>query len=299
MKKLVIATAVASALMAGAAAADTTVYGRLNISYTMDDDGAGTETAGLQNEASRFGMKGSEDLGNGMSAVYQIEYGVSAETQGSNASLRVGMVGLKGDFGTFAMGTMWTPSYLLVRGNADPFNAIGANVYAGNFPAATRAPDAVAYINKFGDVDFAAAIVTSDATDDAQDAFDIAVSIPVGPVTVGIAAADIKDKLATALGTAEHSPTAVSVKYAGGAFSASAVMLDTDNAAGDTWTSVTVAFDMTAKNTITLQMEDDENDTGTNVGISHALSKRTTAFLEIQSGDLDGDETAISLKHNF
>ncbi len=291
MKKLVIATAVASALMAGAAAADTTVYGRLNLSWgtaTPATTGAADEV-GFTDEASRFGMKGSEDLGNGMSTVYQIEYGVEADAHKSSPALRVAIVGLKGDFGTVQMGTQWTGSYLLARGDADPFNAIGGNVYGGGFPAATRTGDSIAYINKFGAATVAFAVVSADATDETVDAWDLGVSIPVGPVTLGIAAADVKNG---------NSPTAVSVKYADGALSAAATMFDTDNAAGDTWTSVVVGFDMTAKNTITLQMEDDETNTGTNVGISHALSKRTTAFFEVQSGDF-GDDTRVSLKHNF
>lgn len=294
MKKSAILATAITAIMAGTAVADTTVYGRLNLSWGLFESAGGAESNGLTNEASRFGFKGSEDLGNGISTVYQIEYGVGADTQGSAAGLRVGMVGLKGDFGTVAMGTMWTPSYSLVRGNADPFNSIGGNVYAGNFPAATRATDVVAYINKFGDISFQAAILSSETTDEVKDGHDIAISLPVGPVTLGVAIGDISDPYAAGN---ERSPTAFSVKYAEGDLTAAVVVLDGDNDA--TATSIMAAYNLSSANTVTVQLEDDDADsTGTNFGFAHKMSKRTTAFVEVQTGDF-GDDTRVSLKHNF
>ena len=89
MQKKIIALAVAAALTAPAMAfAEVTVYGLANLSMDMVSDGADSTNAGwngapvatkaaktnqLVNNNSRLGFKGSQDLGGGLSAIFQIE----------------------------------------------------------------------------------------------------------------------------------------------------------------------------------------------------------------------------------
>ena len=96
MKKQLIAAAVATAIAAPmAASADVTVYGKLHYSIdsidydssmsgTIPDTGMDSEVAGYDGSAvnshdSFFGIKGSEDLGNGLSAVFQMEFSISGD----------------------------------------------------------------------------------------------------------------------------------------------------------------------------------------------------------------------------
>jgi predicted porin len=88
MEKKLLTVAIAAAL-AGATAvaqADTTLYGNLNesINYSKVDD-AGTSDPGaggadndddwnMRSNTSSLGVRGSEDLGNGLSAIYQAEW---------------------------------------------------------------------------------------------------------------------------------------------------------------------------------------------------------------------------------
>lgn len=81
MQKKLIAIAIAAALAPAAAAADTSninVYGRLNVSLDSQTEVTG-QSAGLavNTNSSRFGIKGSEDLGDGYSAIFQVETNVN------------------------------------------------------------------------------------------------------------------------------------------------------------------------------------------------------------------------------
>ena len=61
---------------------------------------------------SRIGLKGSEDLGGGLKAVFTYEFGslTPDEDENSIGKTRVSTVGLQGGFGTFLMGRMASPS---------------------------------------------------------------------------------------------------------------------------------------------------------------------------------------------
>ena len=78
MNKTLIAAAVSAALMAPVAAqADATIYGRIHNGIAIaDSDGPDGSTTDLNNGGSRFGIKASSDLGNGLtaSAHYRVHY---------------------------------------------------------------------------------------------------------------------------------------------------------------------------------------------------------------------------------
>ena len=299
MKKTTAILASAVALvMAGSAIAETTVYGRARMELAVasgDKDNNGVDdNIGLQNSSSRFGFKGSEDLGNGMSAIYKFELGYNADNkaQGGIAN-RIGMVGLKGDFGTFAMGNMWTPTYNLVDGNLDPFN--GSNM---GYPAiAFRAGDALAYANKFGDVKFQLAVVSNNSgtEDDLMDAYNVAVNFPAGPVSIGLGIHSNTD----------DSATVVSVNYKGDGFGLGFGYQDADKLANVKTMTLLGTMNVGTKGKLLLRWTDvddtstaDKDYDGTTIGYHHALSKRTKVYVENSSKDL-ADETVIGLRHDF
>ena len=128
MKKSLIALAVAGAVSAPAFAATSNVdvYGILNIAIEQNNTGATNDWAVVDN-VSRIGFKGSEDLGGGLKAVWQIESGLSASPTvagngvgGNTIAGRNTFVGLAGGFGTFLMGRHDTP-YKLGTGSLDIF----------------------------------------------------------------------------------------------------------------------------------------------------------------------------------
>lgn len=135
MKKSIIALAVAAALAAPIAAqADTILYGSARVSVDYNDE-SNLDKAywDVFNNDSRLGVMGSEDLGGGLSAVYQYEFGVDVTEGGNFEGNRPKFVGLKGNFGSITLGTQETP-YYGVTGVTDIFNSgrtFGATAWLG------------------------------------------------------------------------------------------------------------------------------------------------------------------------
>jgi predicted porin len=111
MQKKLIAIAIAAALAPAAAMADTsnvTIYGKMHLSYDRVDLDATTNDTGtfLSNNSSRLGFKGSEDMGDGLKTVWQLEMGIQADGEGGVPlnSIRDTFVGISGNFGTVTAG---------------------------------------------------------------------------------------------------------------------------------------------------------------------------------------------------
>lgn len=117
-KKSLAAVAVLAAFAGSAYAADVTMYGRVDLGLRFtntDADVAGQddvnkfEMATGNYTGSRFGLKGEEDLGNGMKVGFVLENGFSADDgQMSDKRLfgRQASLHLKGSFGEVAFGRM-------------------------------------------------------------------------------------------------------------------------------------------------------------------------------------------------
>ena len=86
-----------------------TVYGKLWISIESQNTASGTEVDMVSN-ASRLGIKGSMDFGEGIEAIYQAEYevdpvdGTADESKDRTFKQRNSFVGLKGSMGTIFLG---------------------------------------------------------------------------------------------------------------------------------------------------------------------------------------------------
>lgn len=157
MNKLSLASALAL-LFAGSAAAQTSVniYGVADAGFVRETGGvAGTvnKISSGVGSVSRLGFRGSEDLGNGLSANYLLELGTKIDTGEIDTAgtifNRQAYVGLKSaTLGSLTVGRQYTPYYLTLSTVADPFGT----AYAGNiknlFPTAgsnTRTSNTVLY----------------------------------------------------------------------------------------------------------------------------------------------------------
>lgn len=106
MKKKLLMAAVGAALVAGpmvaAHAAGATLYGHMHMSMDRFDNDV-NEEGFMANNSSRIGIKGDEDLGGGLKAIYQIESGILGLDEGSNPDGSVGFGGrLRNSFVGFA-----------------------------------------------------------------------------------------------------------------------------------------------------------------------------------------------------
>ena len=120
MKKSLIALAVLAASGAAMAQSSVTLYGLVdvNLSSQKVDTGTSTTTTGINSggfNGSRWGMKGSEDLGGGLKANFNLESGFGIDTgaqqQGGLLFGRQAWVGLSGGFGATRLGRSSTPFY--------------------------------------------------------------------------------------------------------------------------------------------------------------------------------------------
>lgn len=130
MKRSLIALGVAAALaLPVAAQAAPKVYGKLNLSVEqIDDDTRYADRWELVSNASRFGVKGEDELTASLSAVYQIEWEVSGDGNATDLGQRNRFLGIKHtDFGTLKLGKYDT--YLkLSQGEVDLFNDLNADM---------------------------------------------------------------------------------------------------------------------------------------------------------------------------
>ena len=126
MKKIAI-SALLIGLM-GFAQADVTVYGKARLYEESTKVGAADSVVSLTNDSSRLGVKGGEDLGNGLRAGFVIEtgYGADAPTA-STLGDRTAIVGLSNKFGSIAGGR---DKHVIAR-TLDNFDAMG-NVFGSS-----------------------------------------------------------------------------------------------------------------------------------------------------------------------
>jgi predicted porin len=116
IKRTLVAAAVTT-LATGAALAQSsvTVYGRVNTSMEYQDNiGADGTQAVLQNNASRLGFKGTEDLGGGLKAFFLLEHRFNSDTGVTTGDFWAGdsFIGLESaSMGTLRMGRLTSAAY--------------------------------------------------------------------------------------------------------------------------------------------------------------------------------------------
>lgn len=154
MKKSLIALAALAAVGAASAQSSVTLYGVIDTNYgwartteknfnqsgTVKTTTTGLNAPGGNMSGSRWGLKGQEDLGNGLSAVFNVEAGFNSgdgrfahpyidtygDAIGSGFNRRA-VVGLKGGFGQVLLGRDYTPLDDLLGGNG--YQAIDLSTY--------------------------------------------------------------------------------------------------------------------------------------------------------------------------
>ena len=331
MRRKAVAAALSLPLLwavAPSAWSETTVYGMLRLYVNWaeqtykDPSQKNTASWDVTDESSRLGFKGSENLGNGQSAVWQYEFGVNAAdgpTVGGTRN-RLSYVGLQGGWGQFTIGTQTNPYFLAVgdgvrsafqalnRGRA--FNLVSSmdefTNERDNNMLLYRTPS---YKGLVGD-----AAVIMDGPDGASgvDEYQLALRYNQGPLALG-AAYRYLDKESTSCGLSGGSGcdsastwgASASYKFDSGLSLLGQYSTFDEGGQNDWWgTDLYVAYDFAnghrlaggpwwAKNKDGI--EQDYN--GWILGWQYRFSKRSRLFAEYGDNDYDPSQGSPALKH--
>jgi len=136
----------------------------------QDFEGWGVSREGTfipgSSRANRIGVKGSEDLGNGLKAIYQVELGLNLSAADDNIpsgnngiSYRNSFIGLAGNWGTALVGRHDTP-YKIATGKLDQFAYTMADFNGTVGFDDIRADNLIAYISpSFSGFSFMGAVI--------------------------------------------------------------------------------------------------------------------------------------------
>ena len=321
MKKSLIALAALAAVGAASAQSSVTLYGIADISAgVVEVDGVSRETgfnkANLQQ--SRVGIKGSEDLGNGLKAVFNYEHGFdSADGSFAGGEARRAVVGLQGGFGSVLLGRDELPYYRLTRDtSADSISDFSTTNLVGE-----KRTNGIHYAGNFAGVGVSAAVgydrrdnIGAGATDEQSTTYGLGLSYSTGPFMVGIAGEQLKEESGSPMVTdKKHTNYGIGGTYdfTAAKLYANYLVSDKDQAGSDDKEAnigVKVPFGA-ASFVAEAGWNDGEGYDGYdyNVGANYAFSKRTDAYVRaarIDNKDYDTREEkttkyAVGLRHKF
>lgn len=115
MKKIALVAALAAIAAPAFAQSSVTLWGRLNTTVESQKIGSADRKTVVQNNNSRLGLRGTEDLGGGLKAGFNLEHGLESDTGvasgGTQFWNRQANVELSGSFGTVRLGSWFPDSY--------------------------------------------------------------------------------------------------------------------------------------------------------------------------------------------
>jgi len=314
MKKSLIALAALAFVGAAAAQSSVTLYGIADI-YVGDSDAVGSKVAAGSGgvAASRWGIKGSEDLGGGLKANFNFEQGVNLGNGATTAGFtRQANVGFSGGFGTLKIGKSWNAMDDVYGASNSGFDsALSANAggvwlngYAGEAAAQLHyTTPTVAGFTAAVSTQLNGNVATGNAAGGKTTAFNV--TYAAGPLAAALAYEDNKN---TTLAAAQKG-TMINGSYDLGAAKLLGSYYTTKPAGGGAKTnSYQLGADIPVSAPLTLSVgfaSSKVSGTGTTsrafgVTGAYALSKRTTAYAGIRAANQVGkDLWAVGVNHKF
>jgi predicted porin len=225
MKKSLIALAVLAASGAAFAQSTVTLYGVADLAHTNGKIGT-VKSSGVASgiaSGSRIGLKGTEDLGGGLSANFVMEYAVQPELATTSMANRQSFAGLAGGFGSLNIGRQYTVIHSL-QGAYDPLGNHTGQGWLAGATSTVRSDKTIAYTTPTMSGFNAVVTMASGAASDAAAKAGVNAICSDGsqaascasPLTTTVAA--VAATPAVAKGDGET--TGVALNYAAGPFSA-------------------------------------------------------------------------------
>ena len=183
--------------------ADANWYGSLRGGVEV----GGGNDASFKDGGSRWGIKGSSEISEGLSAIYRFEHKISTENA-SQPGGRLAYAGLSGSFGTVSLGQVWSASFNHVGGITD------GSWFYGNSETSYRVGNALSYAMSAGAISMQLDAIMDGGKDtgDSVDQLEFGMTVDLGDVgKLGLAYVDTKDHMVTNSVFMEGTPTMVSV----------------------------------------------------------------------------------------
>ncbi len=314
MKKSLLSLAVATGLMAaGAANAAPKVYGFIDLAL-VDSDAA--TDLNIVSTTSAFGIKGSEDLGDGMKAIYKMEFQVdimnrARDGQGNQILDRDQFLGLKGGMGTIKIGTM-SNNWKQMGSKIDPFyrtplqmRSVGQQsaLHAGAGLDGGRSSNTVQYVSpKMGGMQMIAnTTISGSANETSGIGFRYSnkmVTAWLDYLSAGVGGQANDNQSGTKVGAVIKAAKGLKIGLQ---------LEQTQDLLGADVTSLSATYAVDKSNTIAFTWGDtDSVRSGFNLGLMHKLSKKTMVYVayndtsaEPGSGFSDNSVFALGLRKKF
>ena len=302
------------------AQSSVTLYGRVNTSVERVEVGNVNATR-MENNSSRFGFKGTEDLGGGLKAGFQLESGFDSSTGASSGSFfgRQSEVNLSGGFGALRLGNFTPESYYATADyvsmhNHDTGNSSDA-FYAYVMPSANK----IAYRTpSFGGLTVDAAVALHEQVTGGKNAFDLAVNYNLGALALGAGYSklgDVNQFAGRALYTFGAFTVGGYIQRDEGAFRANGGKRNTFRLAG-AYNLGASEFHVNVGRAGEYKNINDSDATQYTVGYNYNLSKRTKVYgyytrinnsragtyglnQSVVGAGVDSNTLAVGIRHNF
>lgn len=319
MKKTLIALAAVAATGAAFAQSSVTLYGVADMAVGKSNQ-AGLGFANdkfqavasnvLNNGTSRFGLRGTEDLGGGLKAGFNFEAGLSLATgagnfSGGNLFSRAANVSLMGGFGEIRGGRSLTPSFYSVAtyeltGTANYSVVANQFNFAGAGPRDSalvmyRSPSFGGLTVDFGAVMAGNAVYTAGTPAVNKSKSDLGVTYAAGPLAASLAYNKVSGAKAN---------SALGAKYNFGAFAVAGSYQDPAGAKKGFTLGVSAPMGPVTLTADLARATAGGKNTDFLLEAKYALSKRTFAYgVYMKDGAVTGAKStnafAVGVRHNF
>ena len=329
MKKRFLTIAIAAGMAASfaASAGDATVFGNIHVSWDdKDDDTAGQPAPTFNSNTSTIGVKGKEDMGGGMTALYFLEWQVDVINRndgdgagGDTTSLtdRDQWVGIKkAGMGTLKIGTV-TSNYKKTGSKVDPMwrtqleaRASGAISNLHNGAGIERGRLTNAYQLSSAPIAGVQVVINGTVTDSTTDPETLGIGIRyktkkllafIDTISVDDGTATGNDETATKIGAA----------YKIGDVKVAGQYEDAEDLKGVNYLFLAGTYNLSKSDSVSVTFASNDGKTladndgsGYALMYNHNMSKRTNVYAGYGSEDFNDDDDdnttlTLGLRHKF
>ena len=192
MRKLLVTLALAGTLsIPSVVFAEATWYGSLRGGLHSSSGG----DLSFFDGGSRWGIKGSAEVGEGLNAVYRFEHKISTTDAGQPGG-RLAYAGLSGGFGSISLGQIWSAAYNHVGAITD------TSFYFGDSTGSYRHGNALSYAYSTGPVSFQVDLISDGSMNTGQgiDKTEFGVTVDMGEFgKVALAHTTVRDQMVSSM----------------------------------------------------------------------------------------------------